>query len=477
MKPCTAIVYSKTGKNLVLGGLQPAKSAAHDKSDGLFVVMLQPHMKDRVHSSTRQPYYVIADYLGFSITDASGNVFEKLSYGPWEGCRNPNNWTDYTVQSTLFNHGYTGHEHLGQFGLINMNGRVYDPFLARFLSPDPQLQSPDYSQNYNRYSYAWNNPLKYTDPSGEFIHLVIGAAIGGVFNWIANGAQFNAAGLGHFGVGALAGGLGAGIGAGFGALASGAGHFSFMSAAALSAPGFGAGAAAGFGAGFTGGLVTGTGNSLLQNENIGKALSNGLNSALWGGTIGGFAGGITGGIRATRGGRDFWSGGYKKTTTETILADAGIPSVRQEGLNDCLPACLQGTDESLGGSMTQQEIRSWYGGDGSLLDIDVVERYSSETSRSYEALSMIQRSEYINSMSDKINTGQKIILNLRQTGNVGHAVAVNRVIERTVQYAPGLRSSSIVYQVMDPWSGSFRSVSAGDMIGNFIKAWNVFVFF
>jgi len=312
MKPCTAIVYSKTGKNLVLGGLQPAKSAAHDKSDGLFVVMLQPHMKDRVHSSTRQPYYVIADYLGFSITDASGNVFEKLSYGSWEGCRNPNNWTDYTVQSTLFNHGYTGHEHLGQFGLINMNGRVYDPFLARFLSPDPQLQSPDYSQNYNRYSYAWNNPLKYTDPSGEFIHLVIGAAIGGVFNWLANGAQFNAAGLGHFGVGALAGGLGAGVGAGFGALASGAGHFSFMSSAALGAQGFGAGAAVGFGTGFTGGMVTGTGNSLIQGENIGNALSNGLNSALWGGTIGGLSGGISGGIRAARAGNDFWGGGEKK---------------------------------------------------------------------------------------------------------------------------------------------------------------------
>jgi hypothetical protein len=50
-----------------------------------------------------------------------------------------------------------------------MNGRVFDPFLARFLSPDPFVQAPDYSQNYNRYSYAFNNPLKYTDPSGEFI--------------------------------------------------------------------------------------------------------------------------------------------------------------------------------------------------------------------------------------------------------------------------------------------------------------------
>ena len=270
---------------------------------GLFGIMVQT-------GSNMQLYYVLTDYLGSitGITDASGNVLEKLSYDPWGRRRNPNNWTDYTVQPSRFDRGYTSHEHLDQFGLINMNGRVYDPFLARFLSPDPFVQAPEYSQNYNRYSYAWNNPLKYTDPSGEFIHLIIGAAIGGIANWLANGAQFNAAGLGHFGVGALAGGLGAGIGAGFGALASGAGHFSFMSSAALGAQGFGAGAAVGFGTGFTGGMVTGTGNSLIQGQNIGKALSNGLNSGLWGGAIGGLSGGITGGIRAGRNGNNFWSG-------------------------------------------------------------------------------------------------------------------------------------------------------------------------
>ena len=50
-----------------------------------------------------------------------------------------------------------------------MNGRVYDPQLGRFLSADPFVQSPTSSQNYNRYSYALNNPLKYTDPSGYFL--------------------------------------------------------------------------------------------------------------------------------------------------------------------------------------------------------------------------------------------------------------------------------------------------------------------
>jgi hypothetical protein len=47
-----------------------------------------------------------------------------------------------------------------------MNGRIYDPELGRMLSPDPFVQVPEYSQNFNRYSYVMNNPLNMTDPSG-----------------------------------------------------------------------------------------------------------------------------------------------------------------------------------------------------------------------------------------------------------------------------------------------------------------------
>lgn len=66
----------------------------------------------------------------------------------------------------MYDRGYTGHEHMAGFGLINMNGRMYDPYLQRFLSPDMYVQNPSDAQNYNRYSYALNNPLMYTDPSG-----------------------------------------------------------------------------------------------------------------------------------------------------------------------------------------------------------------------------------------------------------------------------------------------------------------------
>jgi RHS repeat-associated protein len=76
----------------------------------------------------------------------------------------------------LLYRGYTGHEHLDEFALINMNGRMYDPVIGRMLSPDNYVQGG--SNGFNRYAYVHNNPLKYTDPNGEFVvPLIIIAAL------------------------------------------------------------------------------------------------------------------------------------------------------------------------------------------------------------------------------------------------------------------------------------------------------------
>ncbi|MBP7496740.1 MAG: hypothetical protein KA792_03655 [Bacteroidales bacterium] len=115
-------------------------------------------------------YYALTDHLG-SITglvNENGELAEEYSYDAWGRRRKPDKWTDYTViEPTLISRGYTGHEHLDMFGLINMNGRLYDPLLGRMLSPDNFVQSPMFSQSYNRFAYCVNNPLKYIDPSGE----------------------------------------------------------------------------------------------------------------------------------------------------------------------------------------------------------------------------------------------------------------------------------------------------------------------
>ena len=65
--------------------------------------------------------------------------------------------------------GFTGHEMLEAVGAVHMNGRIYDPALGRFLRADPFVQFPANLQSHNRYSYALNNPLSYTDPSGHFL--------------------------------------------------------------------------------------------------------------------------------------------------------------------------------------------------------------------------------------------------------------------------------------------------------------------
>ena len=126
-----------------------------------------------------------------TITDCNGTVEQELSYDAWGNQRDPNtwlrNWYDPALEEPMFDRGFTGHEHLYAFGLINMNGRCYDPVMSSFLSVDAYVQSPDNSQNFNRYAYCLNNPLKYTDPSGW---TVLGGSMGshttGAVEWGTN---------------------------------------------------------------------------------------------------------------------------------------------------------------------------------------------------------------------------------------------------------------------------------------------------
>lgn len=129
-------------------------------------------------------YSAYCDYQGslLALADADGVVKERYAYDPWGNRRNPASWKDTDTRTTfIVDRGYTLHEHLDGLGLINMNGRLYDPLTGMFLSPDPYVQAPGNWLNYNRYGYCYGNPLSYTDPSGEiawFIPVIIGAVIG-----------------------------------------------------------------------------------------------------------------------------------------------------------------------------------------------------------------------------------------------------------------------------------------------------------
>ncbi len=121
------------------------------------------------------------------ITDEDGNILQDVSFDAWGNSRDSDTWTAFTSDNNImFDRGFTGHEHLTDFGLINMNGRMYDPLMSMMLSPDNNIQMPNMSQNFNRYSYCLNNPLKYYDPTGEWVESVLTGIFSGFGNVISN---------------------------------------------------------------------------------------------------------------------------------------------------------------------------------------------------------------------------------------------------------------------------------------------------
>jgi RHS repeat-associated protein len=136
---------------------------------------------DEVVGATVTPVgtrYLLKDHLGSVdlVTDQTGAVLDRMSFDAW-GRRRNIDWTAlvgsvsdaYPWQSQLVTRGYTFHEQLDPIGLGHMNGRVYDPEIGRFLSADIAIQDISNSQSLNAYSYVWNNPLSFTDPSGFFL--------------------------------------------------------------------------------------------------------------------------------------------------------------------------------------------------------------------------------------------------------------------------------------------------------------------
>jgi RHS repeat-associated protein len=287
------------------------------------------------------------------ITNASGAKVAEYSYDAWGRMRNPASQTPYapgTEPALKFNRGYTGHEHLPLFGLVNMNARLYDPVLGRFLSPDPYVQAPDYSQNFNRYSYALNNPLIYTDESGEFIFTILAAifcqalvpaAMQLDMAWIQGGIMSVDNGDSFW----------SGAGKGFVTGMMNAG-FSFVNV-----PGM-----------MPNGLIHAGGNILtngLTNTMYGQDFFNG-----WGfQAASGFAGGAYSGYQQSKErGLNYWWGGkvkYGRTqwsffTSEKPYAEVkfGINNVGSKNMNDCDPTTFAEADDYFDGNTTYEEYKT-----------------------------------------------------------------------------------------------------------------------
>ncbi|BET68098.1 hypothetical protein ASA1KI_30160 [Opitutales bacterium ASA1] len=188
------------------------------------------------------------------VTNEKGVKVERFRYDAWgnrlDGSGQPVLWAN----NAGITRGFTDHEHLDDLGLVHMNGRVYDPVLARFLSADPFIDGVSDSPGFNRYTYVHNNPLNATDPSGflSFKDVLKIVAIVVV-------AYFTAG----WGIAAL----GPSISAGFGVSAA---------------------VGAGIGGGLAGGFASGFAASLLNGGSIGNAFQAGL--------VGGIVGAVSGGI-------------------------------------------------------------------------------------------------------------------------------------------------------------------------------------
>jgi RHS repeat-associated protein len=127
--------------------------------------------------SGTQTTYVTSDHLGSGnlLLNSAGSVEINESYSAY-GYRRAANWStplsassaDFVTIASTTRRGYTEafHELLDNVGLIHMNGRVFDPVIARFVSPDPKLGMSCRSQSWNPYSYVMNRPLTLTDPTG-----------------------------------------------------------------------------------------------------------------------------------------------------------------------------------------------------------------------------------------------------------------------------------------------------------------------
>lgn len=194
------------------GRMEITYHAPTDKTSFVIYLDGNPYTASAIWKQEQTPaqtlqnlYFLQRDYLGsiIMITDKNGTVSERRQFDAWGNVVKLQNGAGGNLSAfQILDRGFTGHEHLlllpasagVGYALINMNGRLYDPYLHAFVSPDNNMQDPSNSQMFNRYAYALNNPLTYVDQNGEFlwVPVIIGAVIGAYSGGVmANNGQFN----------------------------------------------------------------------------------------------------------------------------------------------------------------------------------------------------------------------------------------------------------------------------------------------
>ncbi len=282
-------------------------------------------------SSGQATKYHHFDHLGSitAVSDENGHVVGPsaggssagtMGYDPWGARRNPDG---QATPSTSFalpagHRGYTGHETIPEVGLVNMNGRVYDATLGRFLSPDPSVQFATNLQNYNRYSYVLNNPLRDVDPTGYEIN-----GVGFTINFVAQVGLFAGTAVACAGTGGAACGAVLLLGVAWNTTTMAASGASFGQTVAVTSISL----FSGFVGGGVGSAIGGEIGSSFAGALIGGAIGGGLGTALTTGAFGGHLGwnvleGAALGAAAA---------GASWAAREAVLSQAGAAGQSDEG--------------------------------------------------------------------------------------------------------------------------------------------------
>ena len=113
-------------------------------------------------------HYYFSDHLGSHgvVENATGTACEQdIDHYPYGGQQN-----DYCSGSGVSqNYKFTGKERDSESSLDYFGARHYGSSMGRFMQPDEAFNDQNTSdpQSWNLYSYVRNNPLRYTDPTGD----------------------------------------------------------------------------------------------------------------------------------------------------------------------------------------------------------------------------------------------------------------------------------------------------------------------
>ena len=325
---------------------------------------------------TTNVWYLHKDQLGsiLAITDQIGTARAKYWYDPWgkrlASVSDPSGVPSGDRLEDSWDRGFVGQEHFADFDLIHLNGRVYDWRLARFVSPDPLIQVPQDSQQWDSYGYSRDNPLRFSDPSGYGLFdsiaapfKAVGNAVGSVARAIGNGISSAVQGIGH-----AIGEVGKWIGENWKSIVI----VAAVIVVTVATAGTGTLAAASLGTAILSGMAAGATAGALSAALYGGSLEDVLVGAIKGGVIGAVSGaafygvgtltagggtlknieavaghGIIGGARDAASGGNFWQGFEAGALTK--VSSIVVPSFGDATLDTARAAAVGGAAAAIGG--------------------------------------------------------------------------------------------------------------------------------